>query len=339
MKTKIKNVMLAAALIVSAHACTEDENDFLIPIGENNEVKIESSVYSHQTYYDLSSDKAVLTVNNSDWDLEVETGGKMKVIKLNPANAYRVFKTSSTDITEEITLPERPDWIYDDPSGEIDDLAFCDWKDNEVYVIAQKVIGDDPTRPSIEPFARISFKHQSSAITISWVIDGETAVKEASLNATNDKPFTWFSFKAEGKATVQPPSIGSYDFVVTSYTGEVKNGPVSFSMELKGVLTNSAAHTLSYRYEPGDAPDEEYIRIFNDLTKKDIEESKFEDDADEIGYEWKNFNRHEMRYEIDKSNMYFIKDGDGNYFKIRFTNYYSDVTAEKGYISFTYALL
>jgi len=339
MKTKFKNAMFAAALIVSASACTEDENDFLIPIGENKEVKIESSVYSHQTYYDLSSGKAVLTVNNSDWDLEVETGGRMEVIKLNPANAYRVFKSSSTDITEEITLPEDPDWMFDDPSGETDDLAFYDWKDNEVYVIAKKVIGNDPTKPSIVPVARLSFKHQSGAISISWVIDGETNVKEASLNATNDRPFTWFSFEAEGQAAVQPPSTGSYDFVITSYTGEVENGPMTFEMELKGVLTNTAAHTMSYRYDPGDATDEEYIKIFNDLTKKDVEESEFEDDADEIGYKWKSFNRNSMSYEIDKSNMYFIKDGDGNYFKIRFTNYYNDTTGEKGYISFTYALL
>jgi hypothetical protein len=338
MKTNLKNVLISASIVVLAASCGEDDTDFLIPIGETKEIQIDSSVYTHQTYFDLSTETKVLTVNNSDWDFEVETTGEMKVIKLNPAGAYRVFKTELTDITEDITLPEDPDWTYDDPSGETDELAFYDWKDNEVYVLARKIVTYDPTAPSIMPVAKVSFSHQSGGIEIKWVLDGETSVNNAVLPGTgSDRPSTWFSFKTQGKASVQPPKPDSYDLIITTYTGEVENGPISFDMELRGILTNMLNNTMSYRYEPGDATDEEYIEIFNNLTRDDIDMTEFDDDCDEIGHEWKKFNRNSMSYEIDKSNMYFIKDGAGNLFKIRFTNYYKE--GVKGYITFTYALL
>ncbi len=340
MKTKIKNAIIAAALLITAFACENDENDFLIPKGENNEVQIENSVYTHQTYFDLSSNSVVLTVDNNDWDLTVQTSGEAGAIKLNPAKGYRVYKTSSKDITEDIELPENPDWTYDDPSGELDDLAFSDWDEDQVYVIAKKVVGLDPTAPpTITPFARISFSKQGSDVVIKWVPDGESDVSEFAMKATGEShPFTWFSFEAKGEASVQPPASGSYDIVFTTYTGEVENGPMSFDMELRGVLTNRYANVVSYRYEPEESTDEQYIEIFNNLTKQDVENDEFEDDADEIGYEWKKFNRNSMNYEIDKSNMYFIRDNSGNYYKIRFTNFYND-KGDKGYVSFTYALL
>ncbi|NPA37737.1 MAG: hypothetical protein GXO47_12910 [Chlorobi bacterium] len=339
MKSKLKNLIIAAAMIISASACNDEDTDFVIPKGENNEVNIQNSVYTHQTYYDLSTNNVVLTVENTDWDLEVETSGEMKIIKLNPANSYRVFKTSSKDITEDITIPDEADWRYDDPSGDINDFAFSDWEDNDVYVIAKKVISYDPTAPSISVFARISFSHQNGGIELNWVLEGENDINSSLLPSTDQAhPYTWFSFDTKGEAAVQPPAPDSYDLIITTYTDEIEDGDVTFDMEVRGVLINIENNTSSYRYEPGEATDEEYIEIFNNITKDDIDITEFDDDADEIGYEWKEFNRNSMSYEIDKSNMYFIKDGDGNYYKLRFTNFY-DSTGEKGYISFTYALL
>jgi len=339
MKTKIKNAIIAAALIISVSACNEDETKFLIPKGEENEVQIENSIYTHQTYYDLSTNSVIVSVDVNEWDFSVETTGSMQSIKLNPAKGYRVFKTTSTNITDEIILPEVPEWNFDDPSYDPTKMAFYGWKDNEVFVIGKKMGSPNPTMPSIGVYAKVSFLKTSDGVKMQWMFEGETDIHHCILSVSGENhPFTWFSFEAEGAANIQPPSPNDYDLIFSSYTGEIFDGTQSFIFDLHGTLTNRAGNVRSYRYNPGDATDEEYIKIFKNLTASDVESSKFKIDANIIGYNWKTFSRITMSYEIDKSNMYFATDGDGNIFKIRFTNYYNG-DGEKGYISFTYALL
>ena len=339
MKTQMKNTLIAAMLIATVAACDDEDTGFLIPKGEFNEVHLENSAYTHQSYFDLSSNSVVLSVEIADWDLEVETSGQMEVIKLNPANSYRVFKTTSTDINDEITLPEIPDWTFDNPSGNLADLSFYNWSDNEVYVIGKKEDSYDPTVPSIVPFAKVSFVKTGEGITVNWMKTDESTVSEVNLKTTSSShPYTWFSFEESGEATIQPPSPSDYDLIITSYTGAVSDGAMSYIFELRGALTNRVTGVASYRYNPGEAEDDEYIEIFNNLTIDNIEIEEYNAEADAIGYDWKSFSRATMSYEIDKSNMYFIRDNDGNHYKLRFTNYY-DSNGEKGYISFTYALL
>ncbi len=339
MKTKIKNTLIALTLFVTFAACEKENTAFLIPKGENNEVHLENSAYTHQSYFDLSSNSAVMSVEITDWDLEVETSGQMEVIKLNPANSYRVFKTTSTDITEKIVLPESPDWTFDKPSGGITDMAFYNWSANEVYVIGKKEAGYNPTIPSIVPFAKISFIKTNEGIMVKWVLTGEATVNEFIMKATaKAQSFTCFSFETKGEADVQLPSPDEYDLIVTTYTGETLDGTTTYIFELRGALINRTNSVTSYRYDPGEATDDEYIEIFNNLTKNDIDASKYSIEADAIGYDWKTFSRTSMSYEIDKSNMYFIKDNNNNHYKLRFTNYYNN-SGEKGYISFTYSLL
>ena len=339
MKIKIKNRLLGAIIITAFAACNEEDTAFLIPKGEINEVHVKNSAYTHQTYFDLSSNSEVLSVDITDWDLEVETSGQLEVIKLNPANSYRVFKTTLTDITDEIILPETPDWTFDNPTGNISDMVFYNWSNNEVYVIGIKELNNDPTAPSIAPFAKVSFEKTTNGVAVKWVLTGESTVNEFTLKTTSSsQPFTWFSFETKGEATTQPPSPDGYDIIITTYTGEVSDGEASYIFELRGALTNISGSVDSYRHNPGEAEDDKYNKIFSNLTIDDIETEKYETDADAIGYDWKSFSRTSMSYEIDKSNMYFIRDNNNNHYKLRFTNYYNN-SGEKGYISFTYALL
>ncbi len=339
MKTKIKNTLIALILIATFTACEKENTEFLIPKGENNEVHLVNSAYTHQTYFDLSSNSVALSVEATEWDLAVETSGSMETIKLNPANSYRVYKTTSTNITDKITLPEIPDWTFDDPSGNLSDLAFYNWQNNEVYIIGKKEPSNNPTIPSIVPFAKISFEKTDEGIAVMWVLTDESTINEFTLKTTSEShSYTWFSFENKREANVQPPSPDDYDLIITSFTGEVLDGTVSYIFELRGALTNKTNKVTSYRYDPGEATDNEHIEIFNNLTKNDIDVSKYNNDADAIGYDWKTFSRTSMSYEIDKSNMYFIKDNNSNHYKLRFTNYYNN-SGEKGYISFTYSLL
>ncbi len=216
MKTIIKKTLIALTLIATFTACEKENTEFLIPKGENNEVHLENSAYTHQSFFDLSSNSEVLSVEITNWDLEVETYGAMEIIKLNPSNSYRVFKTTSTDITDDIVLPESPDWTFDNPSGSITDRAFYNWSNNEVYIIGIKEPNNDPTIPSIIPFAKVSFEKTDAGINVNLVLEGETTVNKTSLKVTTKThPYTWFSFEGGGESTVQPPSPDTYDLVIT----------------------------------------------------------------------------------------------------------------------------
>ncbi|GEM_PF-6638784 len=218
-------------------------------------------------------------------------------------------------------------------------MAFYNWNDDEVYVIGIKELNNDPTAPSISPFVKVSFEKRADGIAVKWIKSDESTVNEFTLKSTSEsQPYSWFSFATKGEATVQPPSPDEYDFIITTYTGKVPDGEVTYVFELRGSLTNRDGSVSSHRYNPGNAEDDKFNDIFNNLTINDVEIVKYKHEADAIGYDWKSFSRATMSYKVDKSNMYFIRDNNGNHYKLRFTNYYS-TNGGKGYILFTYVLL
>ncbi|TAJ14344.1 hypothetical protein DMA11_05680 [Marinilabiliaceae bacterium JC017] len=347
MKSRIKILSIIAVAIIGITACESDDDPVIIvPPGDLITVQLGESVYENQMYFELNS-KTVTTFAADAWDLSIQTDGSGDAIYINSAIGYHVYKTTSSDINEEITLPEKPEWMIDDPSGNPAKTAFGKWADNEVYIVGMKDFSSqDPSQQPIKPFARIAFSKSDAGIMVKWkdLTEADAKVKETTLEKTaSNKTLTWFNFSEGGIATHQPPLTNEWDIVFTPYTAKIPMGPKIYFYNVNGALTNRLGNTVSYKHEPGEVADEkEYNQIFSDLTADDVDANSYSKDMDVLGYNWKKTvgdptKGGSITYQVLKSNMYFIKNQAGKTFKFRFTNFYKD--GEKGFITFEYVLL
>ena len=71
---------------------------------------------------------------------------------------------------------------------------------------------------------------------------------------------------------------------------------------------------------------------FAGLTRADAEAANYTRQENIIGYDWKIFTLATGQYEV-VPNAFFLRDAQGNYYKLRFVEYYNDL-GERGYAKF-----
>jgi len=344
MKMKLLSVAGALSLALGFISCEKaNDPEYLIPSGEVNTVALDSTVYKYRMYVDLSTNEVVAINDAKAWDLSIQTYGDESTVYLNSALPYFVYKTSSTNITEDITIPSSITWVYDMPTGDPSTTAFGAWQNNEVFLLGVRDLSvQDPTKQTTSPKYKISFEKNSSGIVVKWadLMVLPITVNSATLsNTSSSNPFTWFSFAIKGKANVQEPSVNSWDIVFTPYTNKEPDGQGNYYPYLvNGVLINRHNSVTAYRHNPAAGlTNEEYNTIFTNFTTVDPINESFSTDANVIGSNWKEFSMATYKYAIDATNMYFVKDANRHLYKLRMTDFYTG--GVKGAVTFEYALL
>ena len=85
--------------------------------------------------------------------------------------------------------------------------------------------------------------------------------------------------------------------------------------------------------------DDENI-VYEDISLSDAQAMDYTDFKGVIGSNWKKIPTTENPvYEMDTDKKYIFKLNDGNYYKMRFLDYYSSDTGEQGFTSFEMLLL
>lgn len=345
MKLKTLAFMVGMASLVSS--CDEDTS-FVLPRGEGLEVALDNSVYTHFMFYSLSQNKVVFTAEKEAYDLAIQTSGE-RILFLNSALPYRIWKTGLTDMSASLNLSEAT-WLYDDASGEAAKSALGNWTDNEVYVLGKvDLTNQDPTTQSVNPYAKIQLKLNSGNVEVKIQLVESTDVSTFTLPSTSaNHAYTWVTI-GQGKSALQPPANNSYDLVFRPYTEKLMAGPDYYvPYTVQGVLTNRQGGVSSYLY-PVEAglTNDQYNTLFDEIDLADVESSLFASDANKIGYNWKKTSGDPMSgaitYVIVASKMYVVRNADGAVYKLRFNSFYkandSGQASNKGYVSFEYEWL
>ena len=79
-------------------------------------------------------------------------------------------------------------------------------------------------------------------------------------------------------------------------------------------------------------------KAFSDITMSDVQSLSFSNHIDAIGYNWKSFDLDNTKYEVLPNRNYIIKDVEGNFYKLRFIDFFNE-QGERGYPKFEYQLL
>ncbi|MCP4520698.1 MAG: hypothetical protein GY827_03215 [Cytophagales bacterium] len=307
---------------------TQIGGDSIIQIGPGlltvSSVDVEGD-YKYQVFYDLETNKEISRNLKTVWDLAFETSATGNHVVLNSSKAMQVYHTGSTDFSIKFATP-KSGWVWDEPSGNLDSTAIGDWEGkNEVYVID---LGYDE-KGQLQGYKKM---------VIESITDGIYKIKYADLDGSNtgivsitkdtDYNYVFFSFTNGGNiVTVEPPKE-DWDLVFTQYTQVFHNEDPATYYLVTGVIQN--------RYNTTAKVVE--MESFANFSLENTNELILEDRVNVLGYDWKKYDYDSGTYTIFVDKYHVVKDSEGNYYKLRFLDFYNEL-GSKGKITFEYQRL
>ncbi|MBK6963242.1 MAG: HmuY family protein [Bacteroidales bacterium] len=336
---KINNLLIIGLMVLSS-CFKEDEKITLVRPGDVSIRAIEMLPdYSIQSYFNLSSGEVVSAFPKDSWDIGLSCEKDDFTLLLNTARFIKIAHTESDNFDVTYTT-DGFIWQFDESTGNPSGNAIGKWWDstatgpvsrNEVMLVDRGI--DAEGLPAgyikIQPLINTS--------------TGEVSIRIANLNGSDERTFSFtkvnglryvaMSFES-GQNAVQPePLKTDWDLLFTQYTTLLfTDTGEPYPYLVTGVLLND---TLVSAVMDSITPFESIDRYYTEnlvLSKQ----------RDVIGYNWKKIvgdvEIGDVSYLPILKMVYIIKNSDGDFFKLRFVDFYNEL-GQKGYPTFEYQKL
>jgi len=318
LKQNTKSYIVIAVVGLSAifSSCKKEEKPIILPDTSKSleVVSVKMGVdYNTQIFYSLS-EKTIATNNLNNWDLSLECGADGFHFWLNGGKGVYAYNTKDTTFEKTYSIDDL-EWRWDDPSGNLDSTAIGNWFDkqtsksyNNVYLIDR---GAEETS-RYKKLVIISFSDNAYVIKYSN-LDGTEEYSNIISKAEN-KSRIYFSLNNAGQTMDIEPDKNSWDILFTKYRHVYYEMDPVVSYIVNGVILNpystTAARDTSNTF---DAIDLAKAQSFNYTNKLNI-----------IGFDWKYYNLASGQFMVNKNQIYVIKTSKGDYYKMRFIDFYDD---------------
>lgn len=305
-------VMLAAVI----HASCDKGEIPISPREPGPEITAQVSIgsdYGQQVFYNLKDNQVVNQVHKTSWDVGFESGENGWRIFLNSSRGGAAAVLENTAFNE-VTSTDNLIWKYDAPSGHPDSTAVGDYRLLNATIVIDRGFNPGGQHTGYQKI-KVLEVNESQYEIMSSSLSGEQAEtriipKDPALNLNT------FSFTTQTVVPVEPPRE-TWDLLFTQYLHLFYNPLMPYLVT--GVLLN-----------PHDV---EAVRItdraFEDITIDDAPNFTFENRRDVIGYDWKTYDFETASFITHANMVFLIRDGEGRYFKLRFTDFYTD-TGQRG---------
>jgi hypothetical protein len=295
--------------------------------------------YSQQLYFDFESQQKG-SIDFGQWDIGFSNEGDPQIIICGGKNAQFSAAKLEGIAFEQVTQidPKSLIWKYDHPEGHPDSMAITHaflktsegFKGNplEVYILD---LGADTLLQ--RRFVKVRFESVSGGFyQFQWgyVYQPDTfyTVKLPTQPHFN---YTYYSFSRKAQVQNEFFEKNKWDIVFTTYKEEVPH-PIDGTLYpyiIRGVLINPGKIAVAQI---------DSIFSFNTFTYEQAKSLKYLPKINEIGYDWKIFDLNSSRYSIVPNRFFVIKTQNGNYFKLRFIDFYDD-SGTKGFPKIAWQLL
>lgn len=317
MKGLKKVVVLCAVAGNLLVACQKEE----IPVKpfDRGDVELETiemgADYSKQIWFDLG-DKKVVSTNDKDlWELAFDCADTAQNIYLNSGMAMMAAKTRYTRM-EDAKADADLFFLADHPNNP-DSLAFAGWLQEPaaVWLLDLGYTNDGQSRGKM--FVQVA-EHTEKAITVRYKKPGEKEASTAVIEKNDLYNRAYFSFTTGEQVWVEPAKT-EYDICFTQYM-EIFYEPEYLPYLVSGVMLNP--------YKTVAAVDS--VTAFEKVSPEGMAGYDFSSRQDLIGYTWKTYDFDLGEYVIHPEKTYILRDHEGFYYKLHFTDFYNDA-GEKGY--------
>jgi len=321
------NRILIIFLLMSFLTSCFKEDEAIKP-GNKEVFTVSESIYTHQTYFDLSTREIVSVIPSDTWDLGFESSDTGWHIIINSGKYLGIYSSGTTDFDGLETVPSTAKWKYDKSDGDPDSTAVGSWLSresdsptNEVYVAG---INDGI---KYKPFKKIVFKSLIYGVYSFRYADMDgTSPGSFSVKKDPSKNFVYFSFSDGGKEVSAEPEKNSWDFVFRQYSTTLyTDDGIATPYFVRGVLSNPNGVTVALDTLIG----------YAGLTGSDIPDLQFSKSSDAIGHDWKSVEIEgtTATYAIRPKNTYVIRSTGDIFYKLRFSGFFND-QGSPGYPSF-----
>ncbi len=325
-------------LLLLVSSCYKDdyEPDFgAVP--ENNAVYVDGirmgDSYADQVYFDMSTQQMHYS-KIADWDLAFYAQHDQRAhVRLNTGYGWTAAEAKSTEWDQVVDLSgiSLADFKIDDPGGDLSMMALGDFSTSaphtKIYILRKDLFNGQ-----FDYFKIQVANNQVGNYGIAFSLLGDTLPDYYKFQFTVDShrqvpQYHYVQIQNGVNDSVQNLEDAELDWDIC-FTRYARFFPVdNINYIVTGVL--SRVGTLAYLDSTVD---------FQDITRDNIDESRFSARWDAIGFDWKILNANRTDYTVKDYYNYIIRTRSGVYYKLHFLGFY-DNQGNKGNPKFEYEKL
>ena len=323
---------------ISFSSCFKEIDTEALEKTTQNVFTSQHSIYNSVTFYKIyeNTTQEVSSESIGKWDMAFQSALEGDNVLVNYNVSARAIKTG-TSVFSEVDkgtvedLFQSDKWKFNDPaySNVRDSIALKDWEDREVYLVYR----GSSSLPE-EAYYKIQFISKTpDTYTFKYAHVESLQEIEKTINRTQGLANVYFSLE-DGNVVEHEPNIKDWDFYIGPYFGwfETLVSGEFAPYNLTGVMINNEG---GVRVSQVFDDDIEYESI--DLVM--AQNLTYSDWKGSIGSTWKKIpSTEDPVYNMDTSKKYVLKLYDGNYYKLRFLDFYNS-EGEQGYTSFEINLI
>jgi len=298
--------------------------------------------YENQIFFDLGTN-TFQQKNLIEWDLRFRSGKNEigvfvntgKEIKMRKLNLYNLDEPLTADTNYIKSIPE----LVDNPDGNANNSAIGDWtkyilsngNKSGIYVLELTY------EKGWNRFIRLQILSSNDSFYVcKFVPLYKNGIKVTEWDITTKIPknfnqnFTYFSFKNDGKIVENAePDKRTWDIEFTKYKHTFFEFTPPLPYPVTGILSNSFNVEIAI----------DSSNNFEKISMANVKDLSFSKKRNTIGFEYKAFSfKSTFEYTINSKNTYVIKDTEGNYYKLKFLDFYNN-KKERGYPKFEFIIL
>ena len=341
MNTKL---FILTILTLSLSSCLKEEKKYPKITAAQGTITQEIGMgenYENQVYFDLETGK-MASNDHKAWDIGFSSTDKNKIIinggKTQELGLCNMGLVPFNKVYTASELNSITDWRFDHPNGWIDSNAFGPniftkvtpqyFEGNEnLYILklGDKSLGE-------KQYIRIKIINRNGInYRIKWAYLNDTDTKDIFIPTNPETNYTYYCFDCAKGILNEPLQNNEWDLLFTTYKQYVFEPSFNrwASYLLRGVISNEKETQVAKVQGLAD---------YDNINLTFAKNTTFNDDLDNIGYDWKVFSLQANRYTIVKDNLFIIKNRNGQYFKMKFVDFYNALD-QKGYPKIAYELL
>lgn len=329
-------------LLAGLSSCEKEEALYTapdVPVGTQSATFAMGENYENQLWFEFSTQKKASNAFGL-WDIGFSLSEKNLIIlncgKHGGFTATYIDNADFSDI-QQIDV-NKYNWTFDNPNGHPDSLSFSGcWNSyqngkaqpkNRLYIINR---GADSL--GAKKFIKLKLLgREGASYHFQWGLLTDTTPRhDVYIQVSNDYNYCYYNFTTEKEVFNEPFTRDNWDMVITTYKQTVTEESLGTTMPyiLRGVLTNpNKVRVLELNN----------LIDFNQIDLQYAKNQVLSDFLNEIGYDWKTWSLTANKYTVNQKKIFIILDAKGNYFKMRFVDFYND-KGEKGFPKIAWELL
>ena len=285
-----------------------------------------------QSYYKIEENEVRLVKFNNPkaWDLGFETGTNGRRIIINYSAQAQIIDTEKEDINEvdenlAVELLNADNWKFDHQNGDPDSTAIDNWiESGNVFLLYRGAIFQNEVA-----YYKIFFESVNDNEYVFQYADiHENEIISKTIPKSNLTSFVTFSFTT-GEIVELDPGKTEWDLLFTPYYGWYETLTPGYFLPyyMSGVYINYLNGVEVIKID-------DYDTAFDSIDYSYVSQYEFSTKQDIIGQDWKLLpDPDNPFYYMDENKKYIVRAVNGNYYKLRFLNYYSNL-GEQGYTTF-----